>query len=160
MAGAPAKSAPKAAQQHGSTLSTLIVVAIVTVFGAGAGMGLVWVLKPSLETRGAAEHTSVGAKTRGDVLLELPSIIAQLRGDQKSWVRLDASVVVAPDVEAQQIGAAVLADDFLAYLQTLSVDDLSPPAGMRLLREDLQERARIRTRGRAKEVLFRSFIIE
>jgi flagellar FliL protein len=160
------KAVAGGANAGGSMLSTLIALTLVTILAAAAGMGIAWYFKSLNKTANEkageaakAAAASVTTVSAGSVL-ELPSIIGQVGGDRKIWVRLDVSVVVAPDTPAPDINAAYLAEDILAYVRTLSLEDLTTPSAIQVLREDLEERARIRTKGKVRGILFRSFVIE
>lgn len=157
-AGDAASAKPKSR----SALALPISLLLVTIVAAGAGMGVVWLVKPMAASSASSETRAAGAAgaKRTTQLLELPSIIGQVGAERKSWVRADLSVVVPSDPPLTSGDAALLADDYLAYMQTLSLEDLSTRIGLRVLKEDLEERARIRLRAKSAQVVFRSMVIE
>ena len=48
----------------------------------------------------------------------------------------------------------------MAYLRTVSLQQIEGPRGFQHLREDLKERVTIRSDGRVSNLLFRTFLIE
>lgn len=164
MANTPQATSNVAAKPaSGSALGLVLTLLLVTVCAAGVGMGLVWLIKPKADSAGkhdSQRSSHSGSANRGIQLLELPSIIGQVGSDRKIWVRLDVSVLVASEAPLTPNDAATLADDFLSFVQTLSLEDLSSSSRLRILREDLEERARIRARSKSAQVVFRSMVIE
>ncbi len=68
-------------------------------------------------------------------------------------------------VEAVEIGgipalAALIQEDVHAYLRTLSLKDLEGAGNLAYLRDDLTERAAIRSGGRVKEFVILSLVVE
>ena len=59
---------------------------------------------------------------------------------------------------------AVLAEeihqDIMAYMRTVSLQQVQGPRGFQYLREDLEERVDLRSEGRVTNVMFRTFVIE
>lgn len=144
-----------------SGLALPISMLLVTIVAAAAGMAVVWMVKPGVGSAEKSETrtTAAAGAKRTTQLLELPSIIGQV-GDRKTWVRTDLSVVVPAEPPLTSADAALLADDYLAYIQSLSFEDLTTQGGLRILREDLEERARIRFRAKSAQVVFRSMVVE
>jgi len=56
--------------------------------------------------------------------------------------------------------AAKIGEDLLAFLRTISPEDIEGPTGFEHLREDLIERARVRSNGRVRDLVIHSFIVE
>jgi flagellar FliL protein len=48
----------------------------------------------------------------------------------------------------------------LAYLRTVSLQQIEGPRGFQYLREDLRERVKLRSEGRVNDLLLRTFVIE
>ena len=48
----------------------------------------------------------------------------------------------------------------MAYLRTLSLQEIEGARGFEHLRNDLQERARLRSKGRVTTLLIRTFVVE
>jgi flagellar FliL protein len=56
--------------------------------------------------------------------------------------------------------AAAIAEDVVAYLRTVPITQLEGPSGLLHLREDLNDRARIRSGGKVKELVIQSLVLE
>lgn len=63
------------------------------------------------------------------------------------------------DLEVQRLGEAML-QDTLVFLRTLTVSMVEGSLGLIYLREELTDRARIRSRGKVKDVIIRSMVIQ
>ena len=74
------------------------------------------------------------------------------------WVRMELSLVFngAPDnAIAEQIQ-----QDFLAFMRTVKLPQVEGASGFQHLKEDLEERARIRSNGRVKKILIKTLLFE
>ena len=61
---------------------------------------------------------------------------------------------------AQKSRAELISEDILAYLRTVTLSQIEGPSGMQHLREDLVERARIRSEGRVKELVIQTLVVQ
>ena len=50
--------------------------------------------------------------------------------------------------------------DIMAYLRNVSLQQIEGPRGFQYLRDDLQERASLRSQGKVARVMLRTFVIE
>ena len=50
--------------------------------------------------------------------------------------------------------------DIMAYLRTVSLQQIQSARGFEYLRDDIKERAELRSEGRVKDVMFRTFVVE
>ena len=72
-----------------------------------------------------------------------------------TWIRVEASIVFDPKtMEHPEIVGAEIATDELAYLRTLALPDLQGPIGLANIRQDLADRAMIRSGGKVSEFIF------
>lgn len=175
--GAPSKK---------SGLVLMIVgVLVLTLVGAGGGWFVGGMLAPAVsqakankEQAAAAEHAAaapaaggehgggekkdegglprVATAANGTVLLE--PITTNLAYPTESWIRLEVALTFngAPDAPL----AETIHQDIIAYLKTVSLQQIQGPRGFQYLKEDLQERVDLRSQGRVSKVLFRTFVIE
>lgn len=140
-------------------LSGLTLLAIVA--GSVVGFNFVSTVKDGLRglgTPGPADPTFHKAGGKG--LRELVPIITNLANPDTVWVRLQAAIVFdrissEPDAYAAEIGA-----DILAYLRTLSIDEIRGASGLQHLREDLNERAAIRSGGHVRELIIQTLVVQ
>ena len=81
--------------------------------------------------------------------------------DATSWIRLQTAIVYSK-ADAPQIDvlAAKIADDVLAVVRTLTLAQLQGASGLELLREDLNERASIRSDGHIRELMIEMLVIQ
>lgn len=89
-------------------------------------------------------------------------LITNLKDPSQRWIRLDVAYTFEPeetDLEVQRIGEEML-QDTLVFLRTLTVGMLEGSLGLIYLREELVDRASIRSRGKAKDVIIRSMVIQ
>jgi len=61
-----------------------------------------------------------------------------------------------PDVKV----AEDIHQDILAYIRTISLQQIEGPRGFQYLKDDIQERVDLRSQGRVSKVMFRTFVIE
>lgn len=148
-------------------MSMVIGLAAVTVLAVAGGGAIAWQAhsggsevrktEPSVDAHAALEAEVVDPDV---VVMPLSTIMTNLKGDNAPWVRMDLSVTVAKGTPDQGRLAAEIGQDMLAFIRTLSPESVTGGTSLDLLRGDLLEIARIRTEGAAKNVLFRSLILE
>jgi flagellar FliL protein len=71
---------------------------------------------------------------------------------------MEASIVLDAPQAAEL--PAIIREDFLAYLRTVKMHQVEGASGFRHLREDLEERAAIRSGGHVKHVLIQTLLFE
>ena len=55
---------------------------------------------------------------------------------------------------------AEVTEDIVAFLRTVPLEQLEGPSGFQHLREDLNDRARVRSKGRVSELIVQGLVIE
>ena len=91
----------------------------------------------------------------------LPPVITNLAGPQRVMVRIEASIVLAGEGEDEDDRlAARIAEDMIAFLRTVSVVEIEGASGFQHLREDLNDRVRIRSEGKVSGIVITSLILE
>jgi flagellar FliL protein len=170
-----------------SLVMFLVTCAVITLVAGGAGFGVsATFLKPATMTSesspgqnaGAAEpapaaghgttNTHGAAREHGAetpakpphkiAVVDIPPITTNLFDPSDAWIRMELSLVF--EESADQEMAESIHQDILAYVHTMKLYNLRGGSGYQHLVEDLQERAAIRSEGRVKRVLVRSFILE
>jgi len=141
-------------------MSALTLLAIVA--GALLGTQLAAVVKKELQENDAGQVSEALPNYAGDTdLRALPPIIANLADPPDARVRLQASIVFdgkampKPDMVAAQI-----AEDILGFMRTLSIAQIGGASGLQHLREDLNERAAIRSEGRVRELILQALVVQ
>jgi flagellar protein FliL len=139
----------------------LILTGFATGAGGLLGVQLVARLAPVHTSETAAGQSFKGRYAENATLKALPPIVTNLASPSNTWVRLEASIVIdrAPDGEPNALLAGV-AEDFVAFLRTVSLQQIEGPSGFQNLREDLGDRLRVRTGGKARELVIQGFIVE
>lgn len=91
---------------------------------------------------------------------ELPPIVTNL-AVAKNWVRLQAAIAFDPhELPHAETLIPELMSDLTAFINTLDLRDIEGPDGLRRLREDLNERASIRSEGHVRELIVESLVIQ
>lgn len=93
-------------------------------------------------------------------LIALPPIFANLANPPNSYVRLEGSILVEPGYADGKLLAAKVSEDVIALLKTMQLSQLNGAAGMYHLREDINDRVKIRSEGKASELIISTLVIE
>jgi flagellar FliL protein len=156
-------------KKKNAMMLTAIAVVVLTLVGGGGG----WVVgkiiapapaKPEAEAHAApaGEHGAAaggeGAKGAVSHVKPLEPIIANLSYPSDSLVRLELSLIFGDNVD--EAVAGTVQEDILAYMRTVSLQQIQGPRGFSYLRDDLKERAKLRSQGKVADVVFRTFVIE
>jgi len=151
--GAPAAAGPSMKQ-------TLLAGGVVTAIAAG--MGALFALPaPSAQPIEKNEAAAVTGAPAVAGYFDLPPIVTNISGPGDTWVRLEASIVY--DIKAlphPEVAAAEIAADELAYLRTATLGQLEGPIGLQNIRQDLNERAAIRSSGKVTELIIRTLVVQ
>jgi flagellar protein FliL len=158
---------PAPAPPAGPSLVTLILaMAVLTGLSLGAGglFGLQVLSKvgkqaPSLAKADAGEGRK-GRFSEKATLFPLSPIVTNIASPERTWIRLEASIVLdGESVDAKGLAAAIT-EDTLAYLRTLSLPLIEGSSGLLHFREDLNDRVRIRSGGKVRDLIIHSLIVE
>ncbi|MGN6549680.1 MAG: flagellar basal body-associated FliL family protein [Pararhizobium sp.] len=169
MALIEAEPAPK---KSGSLVVTLAAVAGLSLVAAGGGWYLGSMLGPqkSAAEKAAATHIEHDQRkeaeaeqkekisTAANGVVDLEPMTTNLAYPSDTWVRLEVSLLFRgePDVKM----AETIHQDLLAYLRTVSLQQISGPRGFQNLRQDLEARAELRSKGAVRKLMVRTFVIE
>ena len=162
-----------------SLVITIAVIAVLTLLAGGGGWFVGNMLAPPPAEKPAEEaakaepaaeggHGGRGEKaeageiphisTEANGVVLLDPITSNLAYPSDNRVRLEVALMFkgAPDVKL----AEEIHQDIMAYMRTVSLQQVQGPRGFQYLREDLQERVDLRSEGRVTNVMFRTFVIE
>lgn len=142
----------------------LVAILVATIIGAGAG-GFFGLKAPSLV---GTDHAGKGAADSKDTpelskftVRNLPPVTTNLSNPPNTWIRLETAVLVKlpimPDTEAL---LGKIAEDLVAYLRTVPLEQIEGPAGFQHLREDLNDRLRARSEGKVTEIIIQTLVVE
>ncbi len=95
------------------------------------------------------------------VLCDLPPIVANLADPPDAWIRLQATILVDRSVgEKPSVIAAQIAEDILGFMRTVTLAQIAGASGLQHLREDLNERALIRSDGKVRELILQTLVVQ
>jgi flagellar protein FliL len=169
---APVNDPPKAdAAAAGPTVVSLIMaMAVLTGLSLGAGglFGLQVLAKigkhaappPAAKTEAPAAQSRKGRFSEKAALYGLSPIVTNLASPERTWIRLEASIVLDGETADAKGLAATITEDAVAYLRTLSLPLIEGSSGLLHLREDLNDRARIRSGGKVRDLIIHTLIVE
>ncbi len=91
-------------------------------------------------------------------IVPIEAITTNLAAPSDVWLRMELSLVFdgSPDTGI----AEDIHQDFLAYMRTVKLAQVEGASGFQHLKEDLEERASIRSKGRVKKILIKTLIFE
>ncbi|HEV7246042.1 MAG TPA: flagellar basal body-associated FliL family protein [Shinella sp.] len=158
-----------------SLVITIAAIAVLTVLALGGGWLVGTMLAPPPAEKPAEEVAKAGGEAKGGAegdaaeavphistpangVVLLDPITSNLAYPSDNRVRLEVALMFkgVPDV----VLAEEIHQDIMAYMRTVSLQQVQGPRGFQYLREDLQERVDLRSEGRVTNVMFRSFVIE
>lgn len=147
---------------------TIAVVLVLSLVAAGGGWMVGGLIAPQVdqpETAGSAGSEGKDEKKEEEAedkprenVLALEPITTNLSYPSDNWIRIEVSLVFID--EPDQAMADRIHQDMLAYLRTVSLQQIEGPRGFQYLREDLRERVKLRSEGRVNDLLLRTFVIE
>jgi flagellar protein FliL len=162
-----AVQAQPAGPQRSPMLSLAVALLAVTVLGIGVGGAFGLLLLPNAEKvapLGKAEPASAPAvKGRfgaNATLRALAPIITNLASPEKTWVRIEASLVMDGEPADAGVLSAQITDDLIAFLRTVPLAQIEGASGFQHLREDLNDRVRVRSGGKVRDLVIQTFIVE
>jgi flagellar protein FliL len=152
------------AKKGGGPMGVVVPVLVLTLVAGGGGfmVGKQIVAKAKAAMAAEAKPAEPGGPPPSTTALrELPPVVANLSAPEGSWVRLQTAIVYEKADQPQiEVLSAKIADDTLAYLRTLSLAQLQGASGLQHLREDLSERAAVRSDGHVHEVMIEMMVIQ
>jgi flagellar FliL protein len=153
-----------------SLMGMLLELAIVTVMAIGAGALLATLLEPPPKTETATQkddpaHKAAAANKDcarpGVALVDLPPIVTNIGTPTDVWARVEASIVLdGKTIEHPEILAGEIASDELAYLRTLNIAQVEGPIGLENVRQDLADRAYVRSNGKVSEFILKTLVLQ
>lgn len=160
------KPEPPAARPRGKFLRTLGVLVVLTVFAAGTGgllgLHMVEAVDAAIKAKAAeGESAPEPLYSAGTNLHRLPPVVANLATPEDAWVRVEASIVFDDEaIDNPELIAGEIAEDMLAYLRTVSLGQIQGASGLLHLREDLNDRAAIRSSDRVRELIIETLVVQ
>jgi flagellar FliL protein len=155
-AAASAPSAPSAP----SVKQTVAAIFVVTVIAAA--MGALFAIAASPAETSQKDGSAPGPRAPATAgVFDLPPIVTNLSAPQDVWVRLEASIVYdVATLPHPEVTAGEIAGDELAYLHTVTLAQVEGSIGLQNIRQDLNERAAIRSDGKVSELIIRTLVVQ
>lgn len=160
----------KNSEQTGGIGGFLVSAVLAVVLGIGGGGAYGYFLMPdapsapdvqSHKAESVAPLTpGVGRFPNDAVELSIPSVITDLETNPKIRARLDLSLIVAHGTPETTTLLGEVREDVIAYLKGLTLADIQGVRGFQNLREQLDDRARIRGRGTILGLLIGGLVLE
>ncbi len=169
------------AKKGPSLIVQIGVMAALTMLAIGGGWGAGIYLKTGSDTEPETQKITVEpvqAETPGDGaahggeeeqdgdgeakpvprLVPLEPITTNLSAPADIWVRMELSMVFAAPPDPELVRS--IHQDILAYMRTVTLQQVQGASGFQHLKTDLEERARIRSNGLARELVIRTLLFE
>jgi flagellar FliL protein len=159
---------PQAAPASGTSIMSLMIAMFVLTglsMGAGGLFGLQVLSRiakhaPAVKVEAPAGDARHGRFSDKVSLYALSPIVTNLASPERAWIRIEASLVIDGEGVETKVLAASITEDTLAYLRTVSLPLIEGASGYLHLREELNDRVRVRSAGKARELILHSLIVE
>ena len=140
----------------------LILTLIAIGAGAVAGLHLIAAAERVIDARNNVTPIPVASSYAGSARLrKLSPIVTNLATPANNWARIEASMVTESlNDEEAGILAAHISQDIVTYLRSASVAQFEGARGLQHLRDDLTERANIRSSGKVRELIIETLVIQ
>ncbi len=107
-----------------------------------------------------AGKPAAAAAAPARALKELTPVVTNLAAPEGAWIRLQAALVFdKADAPAMDLLAPKVGEDVLAFVRTLTLEQIQGASGLEALRDDLNERARLRSDGKVRELLIEMLVV-
>ncbi|WP_035716032.1 flagellar basal body-associated FliL family protein [Azorhizobium doebereinerae] len=154
----------KGASRSALILSLLILTLLAIATGAGLGVQLATTVEKVVTQKAKDEPPP---KTQplfyvGNTMMQtLKPVVVNLAAPANTWVRVEAAFVFKNGALANPaLTEATLREDLMAYLRTITLSQLEGPSALQQLREDVSERARVRSEGRVDELIIETLVVQ
>jgi flagellar FliL protein len=94
-------------------------------------------------------------------LRKISPVVTNMAAPAGAWIRMEGSVVTDPlNEEEASVLVARIGEDIVSYLRTVSASQIEGARGLQYLREDLNERATIRSGGKVRELIIETLVVQ
>lgn len=150
----------------------LIGALVASVIAVGGGLFLGYSMFTDKPAEAAKAHDGDDKSSKEEKyttpsrIRELAPITTNLAGTPKAWIRLEGSLLLQEasvqeeQADEEEVLLLNVSEDVVALLRTMTLTQIQGPSGFQALREDLNERVRIRSEGKVQEFIVRSMILE
>lgn len=146
------------AAKKGSMLGAVIPILVLTAAAGGGGALVGNQIASTARTAATASTASPAASARA--LKELVPVVTNLVSPEGASIRLQTAIVYdRTDAAEMDVIGREVGDDILAFVRTLSLTQLQGASGLQALRDDLNERAALRSGGKVRELLIEMLVV-
>jgi flagellar FliL protein len=93
-----------------------------------------------------------------ETVIDLAAVTSSIASPSDVWVRMEVSIVL--DEPQGEDLPGIIQQDLLSYIRTVKMHEIEGASGFRHLKQNLDERAAIRSNGHVKQVLIRTLLFE
>ena len=149
-----------AEREKGISMQWMAALFLITAVSAGAGvlssLHLVSTIQRIADSQPVASAFSASARLR-----KISPVVTNLAAPAGAWIRMEASVVTDQlNEEEANVLVAQVGEDIVSYLRTVSPAQIEGARGLQYLREDLNERAAVRSRGKVHELIIETLVVQ
>ena len=143
-----------------------MAIAILTLIAIGAGavtgLHLLVTAERVVDAKKGVTAPPVASTYAGSARpRKLSPIVTNLAAPANNWARIEASMVTESlNDEEAGILAAHISEDIVAYLRSASVSQFEGARGLQHLRDDLTDRANVRSSGKVRELIIETLVIQ
>ncbi|MDQ0326303.1 flagellar FliL protein [Rhodopseudomonas julia] len=154
-------------KKKGSFLIGLLGVLAVTVIAGGAGAGIGIYLAGAIEAT-VTEKLKEKPKEEpqllysGDMVLQpVGPVVVNVADPADVWVRLETAIVFPNGaLENPEVTAGEIREDIMAFVRTMPLSQFQGPSALQHLRDDLNDRAAVRTNGKVSELIIETMVVQ
>jgi flagellar protein FliL len=148
----------------GVRLIASIMILTLLALGAGGvtGFHLIVTAERAADARKNVVSPPIATTYAGTARLhKLSPVVTNLAAPANNWARVEVSMVTdSMNDEEAGILAAHVSEDIVAYLRSASVAQFEGARGLQHLRDDLTERANVRSSGKIRELIIETLVIQ
>jgi flagellar FliL protein len=144
----------------------LVVLLLLTAMSAGAGalssLHLLSTVQRIADSQKEVPEQPVASAFKASARLrKISPVVTNLATPVGAWIRMEGSVITDPlNEEEASVLIARLGEDIVSYLRTVSPAQIEGARGLQYLREDLNERAAIRSGGKVRELIIETLVVQ
>jgi flagellar FliL protein len=156
-----ASSPDKKPGKLGAIVPLLVLTLAAAGGGALIGRQIVSATRAADEKPAATPDAGkAAAAAPARALKELTPVVTNLAAPDGAWIRLQTAIVYdKTDAPAMDVLAPKVGEDVLAFVRTLTLDQIQGASGLEALRDDLNERAKLRSDGKVRELLIEMLVV-
>ncbi len=153
--------------KKGSMLRALMPILVLTVAAGGGGALIGTQIVAAAKTAAEkavggpdAPKPSPGPLASTEALKELVPVVTNLASPEGTSIRLQTAIVYDKTDAAQiDVIAPKIGEDVLTFVRTLTLAQIQGASGLQALRDDLNERAVMRSDGKVRELLIEMLVV-